>query len=1181
MEPRPPDQDVRQFNEPRHQQPPETISDSSARLVDSLNQLSINCDGQPTSPASAFQPRSPRRDQNGASRSPSTTRMPPSPLRRMSSNLTSDRSRNQELSRRASSSSLRAHDPSLTPRKSLSRRSSINPLPSPTMDRRFPLPPMEEATPLTAASVAAGHFQRELALHGEGQEGKTVVILHDDCYGHRFSRPKTSKASLSMIVERPERIHAGILGITTAYVRLGERHAGGLHAPHPARSPSSNLPFRIHKTARALPLNSPSVVAVHGAKWMDELKTMCGDAGQKLVSTGKELSRTASLPGQPTKEKFHEGDLYLCSESLNAFQGALGGVCDGIDAVFASTKGGKGASNAFVCVRPPGHHCSADYPSGFCWLNNVHVGIQYAAQTHGLTHAAIIDFDLHHGDGSQAVTWNHNAKTLRLPKNTPNAKKNTIGYFSLHDINSYPCEYGDQEKVQNASLCIENAHNQNIWNVHLQPWKTERDFWDLYESRYLVLIEKARAFLRAHTTKLNTEKNQPKPLGAIFLSAGFDASEWESEGMQRHKVNVPTEFYARFTRDVVQMSKEEGLGVDGRVISVLEGGYSDRALTSGVLSHLSGLCDNDTPIFKQEETENGLGFEMGRRMGMLNMSDGHELPTPAPVPVYDSAWWHPSALTTLETLVYPAPPAPSKKPKSGPHPTYQTPTQSFTAKVIDPERVRRSASSTYRPMSASPSRPPSPPPPEVDWATAAHELCKLLVPTDRQTKSCQPEELAEVRVKKERHSTTSLPADTAPPTRQLRERRTRAPKYVEPLSDDETASVRSVSRTDRRKTMGDFPLPTDEVPAPAATRSSRRLSTASTMSSTSTVAPSVASTATRPVKPPPANLQVKKTRVASGTKPDATKSRNPSAPPVPRVPSGYAPSTKSATQAASQNKSTTASSTDADVDALTTGVQRIRIKMPTPEEYAVREQQKVKEAAEKKRTTTKPAPRKPAAPRTTKVGPVTKRGAATKEAKPAAVGNTSAGVPRPAIPESQVPPVPTPIAAPAQASALHPPAVAQLVKQFNPGPAESVPPHVGSAELSAQSVISRSNGAQVARASHITPPAAQPSPPASIYPSSLIPETHAGSPPASVHNGQPAVATIPEQRPGTSPPAFEFHNSFPPSSTPTNSVTSPKGDDAGSPRGGPPRFPMGLQWQPVNGDIGAAKSRDSEGKGSE
>ncbi|KAG7134106.1 Histone deacetylase HOS3 like protein [Verticillium longisporum] len=443
---------------------------------------------------------------------------------------------------------------------------------------------------MTASSVASEYFQNELNLcHALSttQQTHAAVILSDACYGHRYSRPKTSRAALSTIVERPERIKAGALGVAMAYVRLGGRHCDGDYPAHPKLDPTSipTVPFKIHKTTRKLPLLSPAVTNVHGSKWMEELRTMCRLAESKLAMGGKELARPESGRTGDTgaAAKLHEGDLYLCADSLDALEGALGAVCEAVDLVFSD-----GPRRAFVAVRPPGHHCSASYPSGFCWVNNVHVGVMHAALTHGLTHAAIIDFDLHHGDGSQSIAWQHNTRGVSAAKNAQAWKKTSIGYFSLHDINSYPCEMGDEEKVKNASLCIENAHGQNMWNVHLHSWGSEAEFWKLYETKYTVILEKTRSYLQQQAARLRANGQTPK--AAIFFSAGFDASEWETKGMQRHNVNVPTEFYARITQDVIRIAAEEGLGVDGRVVSVLEGGYSDRALFSGIFSHVCGLA---------------------------------------------------------------------------------------------------------------------------------------------------------------------------------------------------------------------------------------------------------------------------------------------------------------------------------------------------------------------------------------------------------------------------------------------------------------------------------------------------------------------------------------------------------------------------------------------------------------
>lgn len=839
------------------------------------------------------------------------------------------------------------------------------------MSARSSLPPALEEPPrppMTAASVAHEFFEKELEAYHAGssaaQEPQTVVILQDNCYGHRYSRPRTSRANLSTIVERPERIHASLLGLATAYVRLGGRHAEGYAAPHPKHLPSSSTPppFRIHKTARRLPLRSPAATAIHGAQWMTELCQMCDAAESKLALSGKELTRpsaTGSTNGNAhaEKTKLHEGDLYLCSGSLNALEGALGGVCEGIDSVFRK----KGPKRAFVCIRPPGHHCSADMPSGFCWLNNVHVGIGHAVLSHGLTHAAIIDFDLHHGDGSQSITWAHNSRVASMPKSVPLSKKTAIGYFSLHDINSYPCEMGEDEKVRNASVCVENAHGQNIWNVHLQPWKTDDEFWQLYDEKYSVVLKKARDFLKFHFEKLRQAPTHPEPKAAIFLSAGFDASEWESPGMQRHQVNVPTCFYARLTQDVVALAEQEGLGVDGRIISVLEGGYSDRALMSGVLSHLSGLAVSTDA--NQTEKGNRLGDEMTRKLGKLDINDSsHALPNGTvtdDLVSSNSDWWSLSQLEEIESVVNPSAPAIApKKNRSDVRPTYTSATQSYTAKIVSPPQGRRSFSGPGASVKQMPvSRPPSPPPPAVDWATAAHELCKLLVPSDRETRSCRPEDLnAEAsRARRDRFSTIGVPkAVEAPVTdanrMQLRDRKARPVRY----GSDEEAD-KPLSRADRRKTVADVSLlaeqnksePLPSIKLQPARHTRRRSSIASNASSTA--AERLLDSDPDPVPGTREPLVIKKPRAPAnphveGAKPKPVRKQ----PPVPRFPSTSSTTTifendqapmLSAQENAKAIQPVSEDGKSKDVDYLSSAMRTMSIKLnvPTREEHEARE----------------------------------------------------------------------------------------------------------------------------------------------------------------------------------------------------------------------------------------------------
>lgn len=690
-----------------------------------------------------------------------STASSPSPQKKRSSTPNTPPRPDAGYIRRQSSRSpqlVRKREPAQTPSKRAtssctSARSSPAPSAAATVDA-------QNYVPATAASIAADFFKKELADQGkpDGPESSsdTVVIIHDACYGHRFSRPKTTKTNLSLIVERPERVQAVVRGISSAYVRLGGRYGEGL------TKPPASIPFRVRRSTRLVPITSSVVTNVHGSKWMEELRTMCGAAGERLASGKSEMTRIEDASSAVQKPQLHAGDLYLSPESELAFQGALGGVFDAVDQLFEpEVEGQAAARKAFVCVRPPGHHCSADLPSGFCWINQVQCGIEHAVQAHGLTHAAIIDFDLHHGDGSQSITWERNTRSWQMPKNASILRKTAIGYFSLHDINSYPCEEGDAQKTQAASLCIENAHGQTVWNVHLQPWKTETDFWELYKTRYVVLLDKTREFLRAHTQRVRSAPGNVQPKAAVFISAGFDASEYEGEGMQRHKVNVPTEFYSKFTADIVRLAEEEGLSTDGRVISVLEGGYSDRALSSGTLSHLVGLVGTNESVSKASHH-------------MRRSSFG------TPESVYPTGWWNTLAMTELEALVSKSQGQP-KRSRASDAITHATPTVSFLAKVVDPAKLWKG---------------PPPPPPIVDWATAAFELSKQLIPSDRPVNSYRAEDLSEPRVKKERISTV-VPSAEQSNDRQLRHR------FKEVPVPTTTASVPPrTSRASRKSTEG-------------------------------------------------------------------------------------------------------------------------------------------------------------------------------------------------------------------------------------------------------------------------------------------------------------------------------------------------------------------------------------------
>ncbi|KAE8223087.1 hypothetical protein CF319_g3826 [Tilletia indica] len=306
----------------------------------------------------------------------------------------------------------------------------------------------------------------------------------------------------------------------------------------------------------------------------------------------------------------------------------------------------------FVLTRPPGHHCSGNQPAGFCWASNAVVAASHAYIQHGIDRVVILDIDLHHGNGTQALVWrinketaeadalreeriaeierataiSHSPKTIRhggrksytaphdihstnLNSTLDQYKEETsqqptalgeggeakaggdvgprglkIFYGSLHDIESYPCEEGNPELVRDASTCIEGAHSQWIWNVHLDSYASETEFDNLYTQKYSILFPKARRFLQ------QTNADPSKTL--ILLSTGFDACTHEYSSMSRHGRSVPVSFYSNFARDAVMLAEE---GAGGKVVGILEGGYSDRALCSGALAFVGGLAGYTPP----------------------------------------------------------------------------------------------------------------------------------------------------------------------------------------------------------------------------------------------------------------------------------------------------------------------------------------------------------------------------------------------------------------------------------------------------------------------------------------------------------------------------------------------------------------------------------------------------------
>jgi len=239
-----------------------------------------------------------------------------------------------------------------------------------------------------------------------------------------------------------------------------------------------------------------------------------------------------AVPGEGEGERAIDADTILSPGSGEAALRAAGAVVAAVDAVMAGE-----ADNAFCAVRPPGHHAEPDRAMGFCLFNNVAVGALHARAVHGLHRVAVVDFDVHHGNGTQAAFWDD-----------PD-----LFYASTHQMPLYPGTGSARERGVNA----------NIVNVPLPPDSGSEAF---------------RQGMRDNIVPALTSF-QPE---FLFISAGFDAhAEDPLAGL-----NFTEEDYTWATQQLVALARSS---CGGRVVSVLEGGYNPPALGRSVAAHVRAL----------------------------------------------------------------------------------------------------------------------------------------------------------------------------------------------------------------------------------------------------------------------------------------------------------------------------------------------------------------------------------------------------------------------------------------------------------------------------------------------------------------------------------------------------------------------------------------------------------------
>jgi len=227
-----------------------------------------------------------------------------------------------------------------------------------------------------------------------------------------------------------------------------------------------------------------------------------------------------------------DSDTVLSPGSWEAALRAVGGACFAVDEVME-----RKVNNAFVAMRPPGHHCETRKPMGFCLMNQVAIAARHAQAKYGISRVAIMDFDVHHGNGTQDIFW----------------ADDTVMYASTHEMPLYP----------GTGALNETGAAGTIVNAPLRSGDDGAVFREAMETRVLPRIT-------AFAPEL------------ILISAGFDAHVRDPLASLRL---VDTDF-GWVTRRLMEIADAK---CGGRLVSVLEGGYDLEGLATSASAHVSAL----------------------------------------------------------------------------------------------------------------------------------------------------------------------------------------------------------------------------------------------------------------------------------------------------------------------------------------------------------------------------------------------------------------------------------------------------------------------------------------------------------------------------------------------------------------------------------------------------------------
>jgi acetoin utilization deacetylase AcuC-like enzyme len=226
-----------------------------------------------------------------------------------------------------------------------------------------------------------------------------------------------------------------------------------------------------------------------------------------------------------------DADTHASPKSLEAALTGVGGAMAAVDDVFS----GK-ADNVFVASRPPGHHAERDKAMGFCLFNNAAIAARHAQRTYGCERVAIIDWDVHHGNGTQDIFWDDPS----------------VLYLSTHQMPLYP---GTGAKTETGA--------GNIVNAPLSPNDGGDHFREAFRSRILPALEEARPDF-------------------IIISAGFDAHHRDPLA----QINLVADDFDWATAKLMELAERHA---GHRVVSLLEGGYDLVGLAESAATHIQRL----------------------------------------------------------------------------------------------------------------------------------------------------------------------------------------------------------------------------------------------------------------------------------------------------------------------------------------------------------------------------------------------------------------------------------------------------------------------------------------------------------------------------------------------------------------------------------------------------------------